>query len=111
MRVKQASPETDTSLGDELVASLTEGMAILHGEVKSARLHPAPAAVDVRAVRKKLGMTQASFAQRFGFGLATVRDWEQGRYLPDQAARSYLVVIEREPEVVARTLERHANTA
>lgn len=40
--------------------------------------------------------------------MATVRDWEQGRYQPDQAARSYLLVIEREPEVVAWALEAAA---
>ena len=105
MKVKDMPPDADTSLGDELVASLTEGMAILRGEAEPARFHPAPAAVDVRAIRKKLGMTQASFARRFGFGLARVRDWEQGRYWPDQAARSYLVVIEREPDVVERALQ------
>ncbi len=104
MKVKEASPETDTSLGDELVASLTEGMAILRGVAKPARFHPAPATADVRAIRRKLGLTQAGFARRFGLGLATVRDWEQGRYQPDQAARSYLLVIEREPDVVAQTL-------
>ena len=108
MKVKDMPPDADTSLGDELVASLTEGMAILRGEVEPARFHPAPAAVDVRAIRKKLGMTQAGFARRFGFGLATVRDWEQGRYQPDQAARSYLVVIEREPDVVERALQAAA---
>ena len=96
------------NLRDELVASLTEGMAILHGEVKPARLHPAPSAVDVRAVRKRLGLTQEGFARRFGFGLATVRDWEQGRYQPDQAARSYITVIDREPAVVQRALEAAA---
>ena len=108
MRVKELPPGTDTSLGDELVASLTEGMAILRGEVAPARLHPAPAAVNVRAVRKRLGLSQAGFARRFGFGLATVQDWEQGRYQPDQAARSYLLVIEREPEVVERALQAAA---
>jgi putative transcriptional regulator len=105
MKVKEMTPGTDTNLGDELVASLTEGMAILRGDVAPARFHPAPAAVDVRAVRKRLGLSQAGFARRFGFGLATVRDWEQGRYQPDQAARSYLRVIEREPEVVERALQ------
>ena len=106
MKIRKAS--SDTSLGDELVASLTEGMAILRGEVEPSRLHPAPAVSDVRAIRKKLGMTQAGFARRFGFGLATVRDWEQGRYQPDRAARSYLLVIEREPDMVARALDAAA---
>ncbi len=84
----------DTSLGDELVTSLTEGLAILRGEAAPARFHPPPAKVDVRAIRQRLGLTQAGFAHRFGFGLATVRDWEQGRYQPDQGARSYLLAID-----------------
>lgn len=104
MKVKELPKDTDTNLGDELVASLTEGMAILRGEVAPARFHPAPASVDVRAIRKRLSLSQAGFARRFGFSLATIRDWEQGRYQPDQAARSYLLVIEREPEVVERAL-------
>lgn len=105
MKIKEQSPGNDTSLGDELVASLSEGMAILRGEVEPARFHPAPAAVDVRAIRKRLGRSQSQFARQFGFGVATLRDWEQGRYQPDQAARSYLLVIEREPEVVERALQ------
>jgi putative transcriptional regulator len=88
MKVKTMSPDTDTSLGNELGASLAEGTAILRGEVQPARFHPAPAAVDVRAIRKRLGLNQSEFARRFGSGVATVRDWEKGRYRPDQAARS-----------------------
>ena len=108
MRVKELPTGTDTSFGDELVASLTEGMAILRGEAEPARFHPASVAVDVRAIRKRLGLSQAGFARRFGFNLATVRDWEQGRYQPDQAVRSYLLVIEREPEAVERALQAAA---
>lgn len=105
---KDMPPDADTSLGDELVASLTEGMAILCGGVEPARFHPAPAAVDVRAIRKKLGIMQSGFVRRFGFDLATVRDWEQGWYQPDRAARSYLLVIEREPDMVERALQAAA---
>ncbi len=108
MKVKELPPGADTSLGDELVASLTEGMAILRGDVQPARFHPAPTAVDVRAIRAKLKLSQAGFARRFGLGLATVRDWEQGRYQPDQAARAYLTVIAREPAVVERALQEAA---
>lgn len=108
MKVQEAEHGTDTSLGDELVASLSEGMAILRGEIAPARFHPAPAVVDVRAIRAKLGLSQGAFAQRFGFGVATVRDWEQGRSRPDQAARAYLLVIDREPEAVERALHRAA---
>jgi putative transcriptional regulator len=104
MKVKKLPPGIDTSLGDELVASVAEGMAILRGEAEPARFYPAPPALDVRAIRSRLGLSQAAFARRFGFSLGTVRDWEQGRCQPDQAVRSYLLVIDREPEAVERAL-------
>jgi putative transcriptional regulator len=43
------------------------------GELRSRR------AVDVAAIRAKLGLTQEAFAARFGFSKGAVRDWEQGR--------------------------------
>jgi len=63
-----------------------------------------PERVDVRAVRERLGLSQAKFASRFGFALHAVRNWEQGRRQPDVAARAFLMVIDREPEAVRRSL-------
>lgn len=67
------------------------------------RVH-VPAEVDVRALRRRIGLSQAEFARRYGFTPARVRDWEQGRSKPDGAVRAYLMVIEREPEAVERAL-------
>ena len=50
-------------------------------------------------------MTQRAFADVFGFTLAQLRDWEQGRASPTHAARAYLLVIDREPEAVQRALK------
>lgn len=55
-----------------------------------------------RRIRWKLGLSQSEFATTFGIPLGTLRDWEQHRRLPDQAAKSYLEVIERDPESVRR---------
>lgn len=63
-----------------------------------------PAEVDVRAVRRRLGMSQAEFASGFGLGLDAVQSWEQGRRRPEGAARVLMKVIEREPEAVRRAL-------
>ena len=60
---------------------------------------------DVRAIRKSLNLTQENFAATFHLSLATVRDWEQARSQPDQAARALLRVIEKEPGVVRSALE------
>ncbi len=39
--------------------------------------------IDVKAIRAKLDMTQEEFAGRFGFSINTLRDWEQGRRVPE----------------------------
>lgn len=59
---------------------------------------------DIRAIRKKLRLTQQQFAATFHLSLAAVRDWEQARYQPDQAARTLLRVIAKDPEAVKRAL-------
>lgn len=58
--------------------------------------------VDVRALRKMLGMTQEAFATAFGFSVSAVRNWEQSRRLPDRSTRILLNVIAEEPERVKR---------
>ena len=56
-------------------------------------------------VRQKLGMSQETFAGRFGIPLGTLRDWEQHRSEPDQANMNYLRVILANPKVVAKVVE------
>jgi len=59
-----------------------------------------PRVPDVRAIRRKLGLSQSEFANRFGFSVRTVQEWEQGRALPDRPARILLRVIEKSPKTV-----------
>jgi putative transcriptional regulator len=60
--------------------------------------------VDVRRVRRKLGLSQAAFAGKFGVSPASVRNWEQGRRRPEGPARVLLAVIERHPEAIEDAL-------
>lgn len=57
-----------------------------------------------KIIRRAFGLTQEEFAARYHIPLGTLRDWEQHRSEPDQAAQAYLKVIAREPEMVARAL-------
>jgi putative transcriptional regulator len=63
---------------------------------------------QVKIIRRALGLSQEDFAVRFHIPIGTLRDWEQGRVEPDQAARAYLTVIAREPDAVSRALEASA---
>lgn len=58
-----------------------------------------------KIIRRALGLSQEDFAARYHIPLGTLRDWEQGRVEPDQAARAYLTVIAREPETVREALK------
>jgi putative transcriptional regulator len=90
---------------DGIVEGLTEAVAFARGDdVPGIRVH-IPAEIDTKAIRAKLKMTQAQFAARHGFSTAAVRDWEQGRRVPDQGIRAFLKVIAAEPDIVERVLE------
>ena len=58
------------------------------------------AAAWVRRVRRRAGLSQAEFARRIGISVATMRGWEQGKLVPQGAARALLRVIDRVPEAV-----------
>jgi putative transcriptional regulator len=58
----------------------------------------------VKVMRRALHLTQEEFAARFRIPLGTLRDWEQGKTEPDQAARAYLTVIARNPKAVTDAL-------
>ena len=60
---------------------------------------------QAKVIRQAFDMSQEEFAERFQIPIGTLRDWEQGRAEPDQAARSYLKVIARNPKAVRKALE------
>ena len=59
---------------------------------------------DVRALRIRLGLSQEAFAARFGFSVATIRQYESRRRTPAGPVRTLLRVIAREPDAVTRAL-------
>jgi putative transcriptional regulator len=64
-----------------------------------------------KRIRWRLQMSQIEFAKTFHIPLGTLRDWEQHRRDPDQAAQAYLEVIAREPDAVRRALRARATEA
>jgi putative transcriptional regulator len=74
---------------------------------KAEPVPPPPSPEQVRALRARLGLSQAQFARRFGFTIETVQQYEQGRRRPSGPASTLLRVIEADPEAVARALRLH----
>jgi putative transcriptional regulator len=89
---------------DKIAAGLREAIAVARGAEKPARLY-VPAEIDVKAIRKKTGLSQEHFAYFYGFSIEQIRAWEQGRNRPLGGVRAYLIMIDSDHESVARILE------
>jgi putative transcriptional regulator len=88
---------------ENLVESIRQAGRIRRGEAKPSRVTEF-APVDVKAVRLRLGKSQAAFARMIGVSVATLRNWEQGRRRPEGPARALLTVAAANPEAVAAAL-------
>jgi putative transcriptional regulator len=88
---------------DELVSSIREAGQIRRGKKKPSRAFKFKP-TDVKRARKKLGMSQPEFAMMIGVSVATLRNWEQGRRVPEGPARALLMVATKNPKAVADAL-------
>ena len=94
-----------TKVGRELETALSEVLAHVRGEAAlPCRIVDNPAAEHIVAIRKRMKLSRQRFADLFGLDTRAVQDWEQGRRVPDRAARVLLTVIDRDPEAVVRAL-------
>ena len=58
----------------------------------------------VRQTREATGLSQEKFAEAYGLNVARLRDWEQGRHLPDSFSMAFLRVIRKNPRLVEEAL-------
>jgi putative transcriptional regulator len=98
-----SSAKTLTPVGRGVIAGLKEAIAHARGEIQLPT-HTYPARVDVKAIRKNSGLSQSEFANRYGFSVRTLQEWEVGRAQPPSAVRAYLIVIDDAPDVVVAAL-------
>jgi putative transcriptional regulator len=104
---RRTTPEKASSkrrIGREVSSALREVLAHVRGDAPLP-IEQVPPDLDVRELRRRLGMTRTEFARRFGLDGRAVQDWEQGRRRPDRAARVLLAVIDHDPGVVERALK------
>lgn len=97
--------KTSNNLGDELIRSMQEALAHASGENVAVRVTEfEEPAVEVKRIRKKVGLTQEVFASALGISPSSLRKWEQGQRRPHGAAVTLLRVMDREPEAVIRAI-------
>ena len=110
-KIKGRMNANNTVAGQSIITGVKQAIAWANGEAVAARgtvVHVPK--VNVRRLRKKLHLSQSSFAAKFGFPEATIRNWEQGRREPELAAQILLAVIDQRPEVVEEILHRKSRT-
>ena len=61
---------------------------------------PDISAEDIKAIRKRLGFTQAVFAAVIGVSTKTVEAWETGTNQPIGPARRMISLIQFDPEIL-----------
>ena len=87
----------------ELLQSIAEAREIMAGKRKPSRVFVFDR-LEVKAIRKRLHVSQNQFAHLIGVSAATLRNWEQGRTYPEGAARALLKVAAYRPDVVLEAL-------
>src|SRR2546426_1957372 len=91
-----------TSLGADLIDGMKQVLAHQRGKIELEQVWPKP--IDVKAIRRRVKMSQAEFSRAYGISKRALQEWEQGGRQPDSAALAYLTVIAKEPIVVRRAL-------
>lgn len=95
---------------EQMMDGLNDVEAFLAGKQEGFKAH-VPEEVDVKAIRNRLGMTQARFSNTFGFSLDAIKHWEGGRRNPEAPARALLTVIDKNPAAVLTALHPAAFAA
>ncbi len=97
--------------GNRILQSARRARAFARRETTEGFVVHVPDTVNVKAIRHRLGLSQHAFAHRFGFSVATVRDWEQHGHQPEHAAQMLLLAIDHNPNAVSEALARDAGHA
>ena len=85
-------PREARNIGREILDGLREIKAGKHGRVVTVP--------NVASIRQKTGLSQSRFAALLGVSVRTLQDWEQGRRAPSGAARTLLIVADRNPHAL-----------
>lgn len=86
-------------LFEDLLTSIQEGAKILREEAPAYRTFTFNA-LDVKQIRETYLLSQGQFAALLGISVRTLRNWEQGRRVPEGPARVLLQVVAKHPEAV-----------
>ncbi len=87
----------------EISAGLNDAISHAKGDNTKMIEHKMES-IDVKAIRKKTGMSQQKFCSTFGISLGALRHWEQGLRNPRGTARVLLKDVEHNPEAIIESI-------
>ncbi len=78
------------------------GLEILEGirEIKKGEHGRVVNVPSVASIRERVGLSQSRFAQLLGVSVRTLQEWEQGRRAPSGAARTLLLIAQKNPSAL-----------
>ncbi len=80
-----------------------EALAWKQGKKTGARVRQYTA-MDVAKIRKNANMTQKEFSESFSIPLSTLRQWEQGKRVPQGPAQTLLRIIAHDRKTAIKAL-------
>jgi putative transcriptional regulator len=103
---------TDAAIAAAVGDDPDEAPVRTEAELEAARAQELERDVyGVLRLRRRLGLGQIAFANRYKVPLGTLRNWEQARAEPDRSAKVLLAAIAADPEGVARAAEHAGDPA
>ncbi|SKB38847.1 helix-turn-helix domain-containing protein [Sphingopyxis flava] len=88
---------------DKIAAGLNDAIAFAEGDTARGKIVAGP---DIKAIRGKAKLSQAAFAEKLHISAATLRDWEQGRRMPEGPARTLLGMVDADPDAAFKLLAK-----
>lgn len=85
-------PKAKRNIGLEILEGIREIKRGEHGRVTNVP--------SVSSVRERTGLSQARFAELLGVSVRTLQEWEQGRRAPSGAARTLLLIAQKNPQAL-----------
>ncbi|MBX3661981.1 MAG: helix-turn-helix domain-containing protein [Burkholderiales bacterium] len=85
-------PKAKRNIGLEILEGIREIKRGEHGRVRTLP--------SVSSIREKTGLSQSRFAELLGVSVRTLQEWEQGRRAPSGAAKTLLMIADKDPRAL-----------
>ena len=86
--------------GDTDMTRLAADLLALDVQVQLRRPEQHETGAWIAALRERHNLSQRDFADRLGFDVRTLQNWEQGRNRPDSAVLHLIRLFDRDPALV-----------